>query len=62
MHFLVDKGLALQRVDEEGWWEDISNQYNSSGTSDDDDDDGDYPFNLHFKPMDTNDSLWDGLD
>ena len=39
-----------------GGWEDISNQYNSPGTSDDDDE-GDYPFDPHFKPMDTNDSL-----
>ena len=57
---MVDKGKALQRVNE-GGWEDISNQYNSPGTSDDDDE-GDYPFDPHFKPMDTNDSLWDGLD
>ena len=40
---------------------DISNQYNSPGTSDDDDGE-DYPFDPHFKPVNTNDSLWDGLD
>ena len=59
---MVDKGKALQRVDE-GGWEDISNQYNSPGTSDDDEmDTNDYPFDPHFKPMNTDDTLWDGLD
>ncbi|KAK0577829.1 hypothetical protein LWI29_000872 [Acer saccharum] len=55
------KGKAMQRVDGEEGWEDISNQYNSPGTSDDDDE-GDYSFDPRFKPIDTNDSLWDGLD
>ena len=54
--FLVDKGKALQRVNEECGWEYISNQHNFPGTSDDDDGE-DYPFNPHFKPLDTNDSL-----
>ncbi|KAK2646423.1 hypothetical protein Ddye_021618 [Dipteronia dyeriana] len=56
---LVHKGKALQRVDKERMWDDISNQYNSPGTSDDDDDEGGYSFDPHFKPFDTNDSLWD---
>ncbi|KAK2658481.1 hypothetical protein Ddye_005014 [Dipteronia dyeriana] len=51
---------ALQRVDEDGW-EDISNRNDSLDISDDDDG-GDYSFDPHFKPLDTNDSLWDTLD
>ncbi|KAK2663344.1 hypothetical protein Ddye_001918 [Dipteronia dyeriana] len=52
----TNKDKVLQQVDADRRWEDISNQYNSPGTSDDDvDDEVDYPFDPHY----TNDSLHD---
>ncbi|KAK3211304.1 hypothetical protein Dsin_016010 [Dipteronia sinensis] len=52
----ISQPSGSQQVDEECGYEDISNQYESPGTSNDDDDE-DCAFDPRFKPLDIDDSL-----
>ena len=60
---LLDKGKAMQRVDCESGWHDISNQVQFDALEDesDDDDGGNYPFDPQWRApeFDTTNSLFD---